>query len=63
MDIQQQKLYKILLIGDSCEDIYHFGTCQRISPEAPVPILKKAYEEIRPGMSANVAANLESFGA
>jgi len=62
MDTQQQKSYKILVIGDKCEDVYHFGTCHRISPEAPVPILKKTHEEIRPGMSSNVVANLESFG-
>jgi len=62
MDTQQQKSYKVLVVGDSCEDVYHFGTCQRISPEAPVPILKKTHEEIRPGMSANVVANLESLG-
>ena len=39
MDTQQLKLFKVLLIGDSCIDKYHYGTCDRISPEAPVPIL------------------------
>ena len=41
MIIQAQKQLKVLLIGDSCQDIYHFGSCDRISPEAPVLILKE----------------------
>ena len=40
MVIQQQKKYKILLIGDSCVDEYHYGSTDRISPEAPVPVFK-----------------------
>jgi D-beta-D-heptose 7-phosphate kinase/D-beta-D-heptose 1-phosphate adenosyltransferase len=62
MDIQQQKQYNVLLIGDSCQDVYHFGTCDRISLEAPVPILKEKYTESRAGMAGNVKSNLESFG-
>lgn len=53
---------KILLIGDSCVDEYHYGTCDRLSPEAPVPVLKISRSESRPGMAANVFANLEAFG-
>tara|TARA_B100000287_G_scaffold5037_2_gene4931 strand:+ start:10026 stop:10802 length:777 start_codon:yes stop_codon:yes gene_type:complete len=62
MDIQQQEYCKVLLIGDSCLDVYHYGTCERISPEAPVPILKESHTEIRGGMSLNVYNNLLSFG-
>lgn len=54
--------HKILLIGDSCIDEYHYGICDRLSPEAPVPILRIARSEYRPGMAANVKINLESFG-
>jgi len=61
MDIRQQKQYKILLIGDSCEDIYHYGVCERLSPEAPVPVLKQHKTEKKAGMSSNVRLNLESF--
>lgn len=61
MDIQQQKSYKILLVGDSCIDIYHYGECTRISPEAPIPILKQTHLEEIGGMSLNVKNNLESF--
>jgi len=62
MDIQQQKQYNVLLIGDSCQDVYHFGICNRMSPEAPVPILKEKHIEVRAGMAGNVKNNLESFG-
>ena len=54
MDTQQVKQYKILLIGDACQDIYHFGTCDRLSPEAPVPVFKKQKTEYKPGMVLNV---------
>ena len=36
----QQKQLKVLLIGDSCTDEYVYGSCERLNPEAPVPILK-----------------------
>lgn len=62
MDILLQKQFKVLLIGDSCEDVYHFGSCERISPEAPVLILKENKVEIKNGMAANVKDNLQSFG-
>lgn len=61
MDFQQQKSYNILLIGDSCEDVYHYGTCERLSPEAPVPVLKQSAAKVVKGMSSNVRLNLESF--
>ena len=63
MNIRQLKSYNILLIGDSCEDVYHYGICERLSPEAPVPILKQSYFKIVKGMSSNVRLNLEAFGA
>ena len=62
MDIQQLKPYKILLIGDNCIDQYHYGDVVRISPEAPVPVFDFKRAEIKPGMAANVAVNLESLG-
>jgi D-beta-D-heptose 7-phosphate kinase/D-beta-D-heptose 1-phosphate adenosyltransferase len=61
-NIQQQKQFKILLIGDDCLDVYQYGTVERISPEAPVPIFKYAYKEERGGMARNVKANLEELG-
>jgi len=62
MDIQQQKKFKVLLIGDVCIDEYQYGTVDRISPEAPVPIFKYSRAESKPGMAANVKENLETLG-
>jgi len=59
--IQQQKQYKILLIGELCQDVYVFGEVNRISPEAPVPILKKTSKVSKHGMSGNVYNNLISL--
>jgi D-beta-D-heptose 7-phosphate kinase/D-beta-D-heptose 1-phosphate adenosyltransferase len=61
MDIQQQKKYKILLIGDSCIDEYHYGSTDRISPEAPVPVFQYKNTKTNPGMAANVRQNLLAF--
>ena len=60
--IQRQGLFKVLLIGDSCIDQYVYGTCDRINPEAPVPILKYVRQEQVDGMAFNVRNNLQSFG-
>ncbi len=59
---QQQKQFKVLLIGDSCIDRYVYGVVDRISPEAPVPVLKWEREETTGGMAWNVYYNLLSFG-
>jgi D-beta-D-heptose 7-phosphate kinase/D-beta-D-heptose 1-phosphate adenosyltransferase len=56
------KQFKVLLIGDSCIDEWIYGTCDRLNPEAPVPILKYSKKEIRNGMMWNVRNNLEAFG-
>jgi len=60
--IRQQKQFKILLIGDDCEDIYQYGTIDRLSPEAPVPVFVPTYTETRDGMAGNVFNNLEALG-
>jgi D-beta-D-heptose 7-phosphate kinase/D-beta-D-heptose 1-phosphate adenosyltransferase len=52
----------ILLLGDSCKDIYHYGRYNSFSEEAPIPIFKESHIEIREGMSSNVKNNLLSFG-
>ena len=53
---------KILVIGDSCNDIYKYGICDRLDQEAPVPIFKEVNEESFQGMSLNVANNITSLG-
>jgi D-glycero-beta-D-manno-heptose-7-phosphate kinase len=55
-------MFNILLIGDNCTDVYKYGTIDRISPEAPVPVFKFSHEESKPGMAGNVKLNLEAFG-
>lgn len=54
---------KILVVGDVMLDRYWFGVVNRISPEAPVPVLKVERVEERPGGAANVARNIASLGA
>ena len=61
-DTQQQKQYKILVVGDSCFDIYVFGQCDRLSPEAPVPVFKENRRKSIPGMSLNVAESILNLG-
>ena len=53
---------KILVVGDAMLDKYSFGNTNRISPEAPVPVLKIERETLKPGGAANVAANISSLG-
>ena len=55
---QLQTPFNILLIGDSCIDKYNIGTVDRISPEAPVAVLKIINTYELPGMAANVNLNL-----
>jgi D-beta-D-heptose 7-phosphate kinase/D-beta-D-heptose 1-phosphate adenosyltransferase len=54
---------KILVIGDIMVDIYQHGNCNRISPEAPVPVIDFTREEIMLGGAGNVLKNLVSFGS
>ena len=53
---------KILVVGDLILDNYLFGDADRISPEAPVPILKKIKLEPRLGGAGNLALNLKLAG-
>ncbi len=59
--MQQRKQFKVLLIGDSCTDEYVYGVCERLNPEAPVPILRKTRVETQRGMALNVQQNLFAF--
>jgi D-beta-D-heptose 7-phosphate kinase/D-beta-D-heptose 1-phosphate adenosyltransferase len=54
---------KILVIGDSCTDIFRYGKVERLAPEAPVPVIIPEREESTPGMAGNVVRNLEVLGA
>jgi D-beta-D-heptose 7-phosphate kinase/D-beta-D-heptose 1-phosphate adenosyltransferase len=61
MDIQQLKLLKILVIGDSCIDKYHFGISERLSQEAPVPVFRLLNTEENLGMAGNLYQNLKNL--
>lgn len=54
---------KVLVVGDSMLDRYWFGDVIRISPEAPVPVVRVTHQEERLGGAANVALNIASIGA
>ena len=57
------KIPKILVIGDLIVDKYLWGSCERISPEAPVQIVNVNKESTVLGGAGNVVNNLKSFGA
>lgn len=57
------KNQKILIIGDVMIDSYMWGKVERLSPEAPIPIINVKKREQRLGGAANVALNIQSLGA
>ena len=54
---------KILVIGDIMVDHFVYGTVDRISPEAPVPVVQVKSEKLMPGGAANVVNNVSKLGA
>lgn len=54
---------QILVLGDVILDRYWWGDASRLSPEAPVPVVRKRRCTLRPGGAANTAANLAALGA
>ena len=65
MTISREQLAgaRLLVVGDVMLDRYWFGDVERISPEAPVPVVHVRREEFRLGGAANVAFNVASLGA
>jgi len=65
MSISREKLSQasVLVVGDVMLDRYWYGAVDRISPEAPVPIVRITREEERNGGAANVAYNVVTLGA
>lgn len=53
---------RVLVVGDAMLDRYLFGEVERISPEAPVPVVRVIREEHRLGGAANVALNVKALG-
>ena len=54
---------RVMLVGDVMVDEYIYGDAERLSPEAPVPVVKERYREQRAGGAGNVAAGLATLGA
>ncbi|WP_053076461.1 D-glycero-beta-D-manno-heptose-7-phosphate kinase [Caenimonas sp. SL110] len=65
MNPSKQELAKarVLVVGDAMLDRYWHGAVDRISPEAPVPVVRVTREEERIGAAANVAYNIVTLGA
>ena len=65
MKLARERLAKarVLVVGDAMLDRYWFGAVDRISPEAPVPVVRVNREEERLGGAANVALNVKTLGA
>tara|TARA_R110001592_G_scaffold131044_1_gene344619 strand:+ start:106 stop:834 length:729 start_codon:yes stop_codon:yes gene_type:complete len=53
---------RVLVIGDSCTDVFIYGNIERICPEAPVPVLNPTRKVENGGMAKNVKSNLEALG-
>lgn len=63
MQLPDTSKARVLVVGDVMLDRYWFGEVSRISPEAPVPVVKVERMEERPGGAANVARNCAALGA
>jgi len=63
IDIPDFRSSRILVVGDVMLDRYWHGGTHRLSPEAPVPVVRVEDEEVRPGGAGNVAMNITTLGA
>lgn len=65
LTLSREAMFKarVLVVGDVMLDRYWFGSVERISPEAPVPVVRITREEERNGGAANVAYNVVTLGA
>jgi rfaE bifunctional protein kinase chain/domain len=54
---------RVIVAGDLILDRYWWGSASRLSPEAPVPVVKRERTSVRPGGAANTAVNLAALGA
>ena len=60
---QSSRSAKLLVVGDIMLDRYWYGNASRVSPEAPVPVVRVDNREGRPGGAGNVALNLSALGS
>jgi len=61
--VDRLKQARILCVGDVMLDHYVYGQVERVSPEAPIPILRVGHETRTPGGAGNVLRNLQALGA
>jgi len=61
--VDRLKQARILCVGDVMLDHYVYGQVERVSPEAPIPILRVGHETHTPGGAGNVLRNLQALGA
>ena len=54
--------YKILIIGDSCTDVFTYGHVYRLAPEGPIPVFNPIMSKSNGGMALNVCANITAIG-
>ena len=54
---------KVLVVGDTCKDIHVYGKCERMCPDAPVPVFVPTLTKENLGMAGNVYQNVLSLGA
>lgn len=59
--LQQYLNMKIVVIGDTCKDVFIYGESKRLSPEAPVPVFNPLYTMVNDGMAGNVVANISAI--
>tara|TARA_A100001011_G_scaffold64341_1_gene64957 strand:- start:5749 stop:6519 length:771 start_codon:yes stop_codon:yes gene_type:complete len=52
---------RVLVVGDSCKDVFVYGDINRLTPEAPVPVFNPTKETSNDGMAKNVANNVEAL--
>ena len=52
---------RVLIVGDSCKDVFIYGDIKRLTPEAPVPVFYPLREIQNYGMAKNVANNVEAL--
>lgn len=55
-------MFKILVIGEACTDVFIYGKVERLSPEGPAPVFQPTHTVSNGGMGANVVNNLSSLG-
>lgn len=63
VDRKRLEAARVVVVGDAMLDRYWFGAVDRISPEAPVPVVRVTREEVRLGGAANVAMNIAKLGS